>query len=678
MSTTTDKDEYILTQARSMLPYVRVNGHPHFQVQSLLDVPWLLVLVFELLTTQPMSDDMGRFDTLERQAHVLQMILDTLEQTLRLPLTHISGIGLARLERRHLADALQIFSDLVKHCYLTPTKETAERGELESPEGRKLSLSQFESPKFHEVDFSKFSTPELITVLSASGGKEKDRDIGTTRKNESKPSSIVTVRPVPQNQARSYPSAREHPSDVHLPERDENNTNFLGDNSLSRQAEKEDSFRSSKSSTTLAKEVYRREENIDRLLHDRRRGPRQGVDLVDKHENYKLAQKHQIFAPCLPSLSLLSPSKKEQRKKFVSSLNKGVVDDNKRDHMTSSERAGLSRFSPYELPCKHNDLIEYPLTKRVPDHSRDKLTSAAKSANIKKKADDKNIKPAMSFQRLCRKPSVKSFRSPKLSTSRRYPQKDARQLSSATSGPTTCQNKDNMSELRNRTKSELKTSVRNTKQTDDIPKCPRKPHSATFKPQPSCTGNIKKPPTYHARRPSISVKFVSKGERPIQRTRNGSVQSRRQADELYVTSPFTDREEPDAYSPIKYHNTEGNSRRRPSVVSTKARKHSLASPQSPYYKHDRSSRFSRPIKRGDVSPQTTSLCTSLKLLEDFDYVKRRLKQITIQKREYREAICELEREEVRLEYLLTHVQQQTTRALNKGPSQRVSSQGRLV
>ena len=59
---------------------MRVHGHPHVQVQNILDIPWLLVLVFEMLTTESMADDMKKFDTLEQQAHVLQMILDTIEQ----------------------------------------------------------------------------------------------------------------------------------------------------------------------------------------------------------------------------------------------------------------------------------------------------------------------------------------------------------------------------------------------------------------------------------------------------------------------------------------------------------------------------------------------------------------------------------------------------------------------
>lgn len=44
-------------------------------------------------------------------------------------MNHITGEGLARLERRHLSDALQIFSDLVKHCYpITNTHKTIRDG----------------------------------------------------------------------------------------------------------------------------------------------------------------------------------------------------------------------------------------------------------------------------------------------------------------------------------------------------------------------------------------------------------------------------------------------------------------------------------------------------------------------------------------------------------------------
>ena len=59
---------------------------------------------------------------------IITFVLFLSYKTLNIPMNHISGICLARLERRHLADALQIFTDLVKYCYLTPTKETLDRG----------------------------------------------------------------------------------------------------------------------------------------------------------------------------------------------------------------------------------------------------------------------------------------------------------------------------------------------------------------------------------------------------------------------------------------------------------------------------------------------------------------------------------------------------------------------
>ncbi|XP_053393718.1 uncharacterized protein LOC123523650 [Mercenaria mercenaria] len=168
MSCAKDVDDTILGQAMSLLPYVRANGHRDTTVDSLSDVPWLLVLVFELLTTETLPEEMKPFHSFQEQVHTLQMILDTLEQTLRLPMNHITGMGLARLERRPLSDALQIFSDLIKHCFSATTKETSDRGVLETPEGRRLSLSQFGSPEFGVVSFSQFSTPEM-SVISRDG-----------------------------------------------------------------------------------------------------------------------------------------------------------------------------------------------------------------------------------------------------------------------------------------------------------------------------------------------------------------------------------------------------------------------------------------------------------------------------------------------------------------------------
>ncbi|XP_053395887.1 uncharacterized protein LOC128556017 [Mercenaria mercenaria] len=497
----------------------------------------------------------------------------------------------------------------------------------------------------------------------------------SARQKVREPSPVMAVRPVPHiDQVQRLTHARKHPVGPHMPEREENTNNVFRKNYASvGPVENDNSFQSSKSSTTMAKEVYRQREATDWTTLEGHQ--------VNKQTTNKSPRKHRIFAPRLPSMSLLSPTESTKKRWHLQNVNKNNRNTNDRDQLISPIGVKSHRYTPYDQPSKPYDLIEYPLTKRVIDQSRDERSSS-KLSNTAKKPDDRMIKQAPPAQRsLCRKPSVKSFRSPKVSTSRRTSQGS----SSASSRPhmkafhnnKTKSVKEVVSDVPYKTKSGHYTSVRLSKEPNILPNCSRKTSVNKSKSKPPVTGIVKKPPQNLARKPSIKNKV----EKTCPRSGTGSISSRRPANEFqfssHGTSPCDSREKKGGYPHIHYEHS-SNSRRRPSVVSTKVRKHSLASPNSPENTYGRNSRLSRPVKRGDVSPQTTSLCSSLKLLEEFDYVKKRLKQIQIQKREYKEAIRELEQEEVRLEYLLSHVQQQSTRALNKGPLERGTSQGRPV
>ncbi|KAL4236831.1 hypothetical protein ACF0H5_005218 [Mactra antiquata] len=75
--------------------------------------------------------------------------------------------------------------------------------------------------------------------------------------------------------------------------------------------------------------------------------------------------------------------------------------------------------------------------------------------------------------------------------------------------------------------------------------------------------------------------------------------------------------------------------RRPSVLSTKVKKIRTGSQSAPQ-QFSRNSLYRQPVKRGKISSRTNSLCSSIKLLEEFDYIERRLTEIKEQKNKVRE------------------------------------------
>ena len=70
----------IIAQANRLLPHVRMKGHPGYTVDRIEDIPWLFVLVFELLTADPIPDQLKPFVTFLNRAQTIQRIIDTLQK----------------------------------------------------------------------------------------------------------------------------------------------------------------------------------------------------------------------------------------------------------------------------------------------------------------------------------------------------------------------------------------------------------------------------------------------------------------------------------------------------------------------------------------------------------------------------------------------------------------------
>lgn len=70
----------ILDQAQRLLPYVRQNRQSSYTVGSLEDIPWFVVLMFELLRCESIPAQLKPFNTVKQQAETLQRIIDTLEE----------------------------------------------------------------------------------------------------------------------------------------------------------------------------------------------------------------------------------------------------------------------------------------------------------------------------------------------------------------------------------------------------------------------------------------------------------------------------------------------------------------------------------------------------------------------------------------------------------------------
>lgn len=383
--------------------------------------------------------------------------------------------------------------------------------------------------------------------------------------------------------------------DIHLPEGD-GNVNMFPRDKLSYNVVKNENLRSNKS-TTLMKEIHRQRE--DSATHDKHCDFRQILDSANKTDDYQPSRNYSIFAPRMPCMSLLSPTKSVRKKRQASVRYHGVANDKEQEgQVTSPGPARSSRYAPYESPSKPYDIIEYPLTKRVTDQPRYETSSSAKLANDVKKAGDKYIKPSFT-QRLCRKPSVKSFRSPRSSSSVRnplyIPATSRPKLKASQNKTDIVKQRNDMSELPITKKWGLKTSV---KEADSIPNRSKKPTSSMLKVQTvNNNGNIKKPPSFRTERSSVSVKSVLKNQKSVHSTQIGNAASRRLANDKQDISPCVDTVDRDVFSTTNYQRS-CNSRRRLSVISTKARKHSSPSPQSPDYTFNKKSIFSRPIKRG--------------------------------------------------------------------------------
>lgn len=348
----------------------------------------------------------------------------------------------------------------------------------------------------------------------------------------------------------------------------------------------------SQSSITLLKEVYRKQakgndENQDRFNSTReRRQIRNGLS----------PQTRSVFERRLPSLSLLSPVKPEQKPKRLPYK----TQINYKNKKVSPLKARSHRYKPYEQLGRPCDVI--PSLKTAGDIPLQRRLSSARGTKNMTKPDQTHMKRHPSVNRaLCRKPSVKSFQSPTTSISRRTGMlhKENQCSSSKPKMDAVSRNGPSLS----KSSSETKVNVGSNKET----LCrSRKQSTVKSSYKPPVKGVVKKPPQPLARKTS------SKSTQNIQitssRVETGGtrVSSKRHVADDTGNKQQNEKQEDISshsltkhcnHSPVSYE-TSCYNRRRPSVVSTKVRKHSASTSTSPLHAFHRNSKFRRPVKRG--------------------------------------------------------------------------------
>ncbi|KAH3698920.1 uncharacterized protein LOC127860827 isoform X2 [Dreissena polymorpha] len=573
-------DNVMLEKARTLQRYLPVGRRTDIRVRCLDDIPWLVVRTFEHLTGNDILTHEKPFSTLTEQSQTLQQIIDTLERALRLPLSHVTGVGVARLDRRQLEDLLQILIDLARHCFPEVCDSAnKESGRVNVTADERLTVSQL--TREHSSDAT--CTPRLSALAF-----ESPKD--STNRAASRVDDIPAYIEMAPTAINAIPSG--HTTQEFKNSKDSMKRKAPGEHDIPAYIEMNPSAFDAISSRQT------RRDDCDS----------NACDQTEKSTNVKgfyILEPEQESSYHNESLNLfLEPSKPTNQ-------HNGVLI--------------ATRHEPYSTSRRKRTVSEQKKT--TPNVEALRSTSRAKRNGA-----------------ICRKPSVKSFSSPLIKVSHQKVSSPLKQR------------------LPLLTNARRQADVGQSLPTQEVKHARCRTASRACSDLTKVSNNEKQTGAFASNKDRLTKLKSVVGLNTIRsgsKTRNPLGNKMKADSSAKAPKRHLHRGQPHSVSSPKPQDR----KRKPSVVSTKVRRHSrtgcTGTPGCAGSCH-------RPIRRGDISPQTTSLCSSLKLLEEFDYVKRRLAQIDRKIAEYELAIQELKEERVRLQYVISHVHRQAGRAVQEG------------
>lgn len=442
---------------------------------------------------------------------------------------------------------------------------------------------------------------------------------------QSHTSTVQSVRTLNHDSNSRSISSKENPTRLDIHD-DENRTEQLSRNFAIMLV---DSLSSSSSSTTSVKQTDRHIDAIAAQDRDRFND----APNINRVENKTLST--QVFKPHMPNISLLNTNKSTQSKCIPNKQQHGneiaATEECGRNRKMSFVQSTTCRYAPYNPTSRQTELTEYALTPKASGVSSPKpiIKYANKVVqpnynNLKRRTSTTTVRnpPQRSF---CRKPSVKSFKSPSKSTFRRRPSTEPQGTSCAKSTNPSVRDIHKSKAASIMSRASLSYDCRRgtitaaetnaTKEQRTVPKRPRKPSVMKSNTKASVGGVAKKPPAPLVRKPSarvaVSISGQTGGSKSSSRIdaittisrdsgrRHVDGGNRRERREQKVDKSVLARscnEHDSRMSPVSYR-TSQHDRRRPSIVSTKVRKHSSVAPLSPVA-FDNLSRSRKPVRRG--------------------------------------------------------------------------------